>query len=408
MKKFVIRGGRALRGEVSVSGSKNAALPILLAALSVFGTSVISGVPKIGDTEVALELLRDLGATVTRQGDTVRINTDSAAFRVPSCEAVAKIRASTYLIGASLARFGEAHILKFGGCGFCERPIDLHIYAAKALGARVEGERMCTDGLRGGEINFRVPSVGATVNALIMAASAVGESVIRGYAREPHVLSLIDFLVSAGAKISLTEHEIRVTGSHLSSGVAQIRGDMIEAGSYLAAAVMTGGELTVTGAPHGELSAYLDFLAALGADPACRGDRVSLGRIKSPRYTTLTAAPYPAYPTDLQPIAAPMLAALAGGKITDTVWESRFGYLDALESFGIRSHKFHSGAEIYPSKIIPATVTSPDLRGGMACVLSALAADGESVIYAADTVLRGYESIEEKLRAVGADISVVD
>lgn len=408
MKKIIINGGTGLTGALRVSGSKNAALPMLLATLAVGGTSTLSGVPKIGDTEVALSLLSEYGAVATREGDLLKISTDGVHFTVPRAHLTSKIRASTYLIGASLARFGEARILKYGGCDFAARPIDLHIEAAVALGARLVGDTLYSDGLFGGEINFRIPSVGATVNALIMAASAEGESVIRGFAREPHILSLIDFLSSAGADILVTDTEMLVRGGGLSSAVACVGADMIEAGSYIATAALTHGDVTVTGVPCGELSAYFSALDSLGVKYSASEDSVRVTGIRTPRWASVVAAPYPSFPTDLQPILAPLMALGAGGEIVDTVWQGRFGYLDALARFGVRYERTPLGARIYPSYLHAASVRAPDLRGGMACVMAALSTDGVSVIDSADTVLRGYEDIEKKLRGVGADITVLD
>ena len=408
MKKIIINGGRSLSGALRVSGSKNAALPMLLAALTVGGTSTLYGVPEIGDTEVALSLLAEYGARATREGNLLKICTDGVHFAVPSPDLTSKIRASTYLIGASLARFGEARILKYGGCDFAARPIDLHIEAATALGARLVGDTLYSDGLYGGEINFRIPSVGATVNALIMAASAEGESVIRGFAREPHILSLIDFLTSAGADILVTDTEILVKGGGLNSAVASVGADMIEAGTYIATAAALGGDLTVTGVPCGELSAYFSALDSLGVEYSVSYDGVSTAGIRRPIWTRVVAAPYPHFPTDLQPILAPLMALGAGGEIVDTVWQGRFGYLDALARFGVRYERTSLGARIYPSHLHAASARAPDLRGGMACVMAALYTVGESVIDSADTVLRGYENIEKKLRSVGADIEVLN
>ncbi len=408
MKKIVINGGHVLDGHVFVSGSKNAALPMLISAIAIEGESEISGVPRIGDVEVALELLSEYGVRTEWHGDTLKINTDGAHFTVPSPDPVSKIRASTYLIGASLARFGEARILKYGGCDFSRRPIDLHIEAAVSLGAVFSGDALCAARLSGGEINFRTPSVGATVNALIMAASCEGESVIRGFAREPHILSLIDFLSSAGACIMLTDTEIHVVGGHLKNGRGRVGSDMIEAGSYIAAAAISGGDVTVDGVPCEELCPCFSALEELGVDFLIDRGSVRVAGIKHPGKTKIVAAPYPRFPTDLQPIIAPLMSCALGGEIVDTVWESRFGYLDTLASFGLRYDRTARGAKIYPSEIHRATVRAPDLRGGMACVLLALSAPGESVIYSADTLLRGYENIEKKLRGIGADISVLN
>ena len=194
MKSIVVNGGLPLSGKISVAGSKNAALPILFATILTRGISSIEGLPDIGDVRCALRILRDFGAQISKDGVRTMIDTTHLSYAPPAPDAVCRIRASTYLIGSCLSRFGECELLDFGGCNFSARPIDLHILAAQTLGAVREGERLLADKLCGGEIVFPKPSVGATVNAILLAACAEGESVIRGFAKEPHIDSLIDYL----------------------------------------------------------------------------------------------------------------------------------------------------------------------------------------------------------------------
>lgn len=406
MEKIIINGAPPLFGEVKVSGSKNAALPILFSTVITHGISVIENLPDIGDTAVALKILEELGAHIVRLGSVVYIDTRELVYSSPNNSLVSKIRASTYLIGACLSRFGECVLGDFGGCNFSKRPIDLHILACEALGASIDNDKITAKNLVGAEINFPKPSVGATVNAIILAAAANGETVIRGHAREPHINALVDFLISAGADIVFSETEIRIKGKPLSGGRATVIGDMIEAGTYLVAGLVTDGCVTVRGIHTQTMSALLNYLSSLGAELSVGEEDISVRRGDCSYPIRVIAEPYPGFPTDLQPIMAPLMACLSGGILRDTVWQSRFGYLREISAFGVRSSPVGQGYIIKKSVIKPALATSPDLRGGMACVLCALAAEGKSIIASAKTVLRGYENLEQKLRALGADVKI--
>jgi len=406
MEKIIIRGSRPLRGELTVSGSKNAALPILFATLITYGISVIENLPDIGDVKITLDILRSFGARITRDADAVYIDTRYLKYREPDSALTSKIRASTYLIGAQLSRFGRCSIGEYGGCNFSGRPIDLHLLAAKTLGAVEESGVLVADRLHGSRIEFPISSVGATVNSLILSASAHGETVIRGFAREPHISSLISFLSSAGADITVSRSEIRVVGRPLSGGRVRIIGDMIEAGSYLAAGLVTGGEVKVRGVSTDSMRAPLDAFSLLGAELSVGDDYITARATERSFPVRIAAEPYPGFPTDLQPIFAPLLARYSGGILRDTVWKRRYGYLSELEKFGVISFPVGEGYIVKKSKIKPARVTAPDLRGGMACVLTALMADGESVVLSASTVLRGYENLAGKLSLLGAQVVI--
>jgi UDP-N-acetylglucosamine 1-carboxyvinyltransferase len=249
---------------------------------------------------------------------------------------VEKIRASTYLIGACLGRFGICHVGKFGGCNFSNRPIDMHLDACRRLGCDIQSDSIMGFPMEG-EINFNKPSVGATINAILLTSSVSGRSVINGAAREPHIDCLIDFLISAGARISRTNDRIEVVGSKLSGGKIRVIDDMIEAGSYMALSYLTDGKIELQNIPHSEMTAVTNAFCRMGLD----GDERY--------YAHITAEPYPGFPTDLQPIFAPLMAKYRGGVIIDNVWPERFGYLKSLEAFGIKSHVNGNHAEIYPS-----------------------------------------------------------
>ena len=400
MKKLRVMGGRPLEGEIYVSGSKNAALPIIFSCILIKDVSEIENLPDIGDTRAALHILRNMGAVVTRMADRVIIDTRDIEYVKPPGALSSSLRASTYLIGACLGRFGVSHIAEFGGCSFQARPIDMHLDACRQLGCSVEG-----DGVRGfpsgGEIRFAKASVGATVNAILLAVCAKGTSRIFGCATEPHIDCLIEFLISAGASIIRRDDHLEIQGRELSGGKIRIIDDMIEAGSYLALGLVTGGNIRVKNLPMEDMSSVLDAFYSLGAE--WDNDRL---RMREPSYLELTARPYPAFPTDLQPIFAPLMARFSGGRITDEVWTGRFGYLNTLSAFGLRSSTSSNSAEIFSSSFHPARVSAPDLRGGFAALMCALGARGESGIYSAEIILRGYENICEKLCTLGAKINI--
>lgn len=406
MGRFIVNGGEALFGCVRVSGSKNAALPIIFASITTYGVSRIYNLPDITDVKDALGIIEDLGAKVSREGSVTLIDTRSLSYRTPCEERVRRIRASTYLIGSCLARFGRAELLPFGGCAFSHRPIDMHLSAAESFGAEISEREVRAQSLSGTEILFRQPSVGATVNALIMAASSDGESKLIGAAKEPHIRSLISYLSSAGARISVKGDVITVVGGRLRGATAVIPGDMIEAGTFLAASLITGGRVRVSGFDARELASFTSPLLSAGVIEDVSGGSVMLVGMPR-REISVTTGAYPAFPTDLQPIFSTILASARGGTIEETVWKSRFGYLDELSRMGLSFAREKNKVRIFPSDVFSAGVKAPDLRGGAAAILLALRAEGESVIGCGELVLRGYDSFAEKLRSLGAKIEYI-
>ena len=407
MGRFIIEGGNRLCGEMTVSGSKNAALPIIFASIITCGISEITNLPDIEDVRVAIELVRELGGKIERVGSKTYIDTSNLRYIVPSSSLTNKIRASTYLLGSELARFGRAEILKFGGCNFSLRPIDMHLSALESFGASILGNSITIVKPHNATVIFRQKSVGATVNALIFASSIEGESTLVGAAREPHIDALIEFLLSAGAHIHSDGDVIKVSGGRLGGGRVTIPGDMIEAGTYLAMSLATDGDVKVGGVSPCELSSFLDPFIDSGSLVTEWGECVSVS-CRAEKRVEIFTAPYPGFPTDLQPIAAPIMALGAGGVITDTVWPERFGYLNELGKMGVHYQLFGNTAEIYPSEIHNGTVRATDLRGGAAMLISALASRGQSEILSAELLMRGYEQPTEKLARLGAKIKYVD
>lgn len=403
MSSFVINGGKRLEGRISVGGSKNAVLPMIFSTVLMYGRSLIVGVPDITDVRVALSLISDLGAVWHMDGDRLYVDTTNLEYVYPDVTLASRIRASAYLLGACLGRFGRADVCTVGGCSFDKRPIDMHIGAAESLGAECKNGEIIAKKLHGSDIIFEKTSVGATINAILMASAAKGRTRIFGYAREPHVYSLINFLVSAGACIKPCAEYVEIEGRVLHGGSGGVIPDMIEAGTYLALSLATRSELEIFGALRDDLDSFVHTLVNAGACIKLGTSYiVADGTLDVP--AIITAAPHPAFATDLQPQMAPVLASFCGGRITDTVWHSRFGYLTELAKHGVKYECSGNTAFIKPSRLHPAHTVAPDLRGGAALLIAALASDGESVIDSAEIINRGYENIVKKLRSVGAEI----
>lgn len=402
MSNLVVSGGAPLSGKVIPSGSKNSALPIIFATVLCRGVSVLYGVPDITDVRVSLEIISTLGASCTRIGEALYIDTSDMEYTRPPLSLVTRIRASSYLLGSCVGRFGRAHISAFGGCAFENRPIDMHISAAQRLGCTVWDDLVLASSLVGTDIRFDKASVGATVNTILLASRAKGRTRIFGYARETHIMNLISFLRTAGAKITLTDGYIEIEGRTLTGGVCRIIPDMIEAGTYLSLSLATGSDISVV-ASGTELASFLAAMVDGGAVLTDSGGEIALsGSLSEP--LRVTTAPHPGFPTDLQPQTAPVMARYSGGEIIENVWRSRFGYLDELSKFGVEYTLMGNRAEIMPSRLHSAVAVACDLRAGAALLIAALMAEGESVIKNAEVIDRGYERIIEKLRELGAKI----
>lgn len=407
METYIINGGVPLHGRVQVGGSKNAALPLLYATLLTEGVTVIRRLPDIGDVRVTLQILRELGARVLPVPDGVSVDTAGLTYTPPRPELVGCIRASTYLIGSLLSRFGRCRLGCYGGCNFSNRPIDMHLAAARALGAREQEGELLAERLTGGEICLPFRSVGATVNSLLLAARAEGTTVIRAPATEPHILSLVAFLNSVGADIRYGGDAFTVRGvPRLRGGEVTVIPDMIEAGTYAVAGLLTGGEVTVEGFRVRDLAALWSVLSAMGARVEAGEEQVCVtgGRLGP---AVIETAPFPGFPTDMQPLIAPLLAANSGGVIREGVWRDRFGYLGQLGGFGVRYARRDGEATLFPSSLHASGAEAVDLRGGAACILAALAAPGESGVGGAGNVTRGYSDLIRKMGALGAHIRSV-
>ena len=403
MSRIAVVGGKRLCGAVVPSGSKNATLPIIFAAVTSRGVSRLKSAANIGDVSVAVKIIEHLGAKVERRADSLVINTENMTYKKPPSALTSKIRASSYLIGSCLARFGRVDLSDVGGCNFCNRPIDMHVSAAITLGAELKDGTLSAERLRGGKIKFDKRSVGATMNALIMSASADGEVEIEGAAEEPHVRALADYLSSAGAKIEFSKNKISVLPSALSGADVDIIPDMIEAGTYLLLAPLTEGRIRVKTSSELELDSFLEALCNAGVGIS-RDDSGITAYGTPTRPIQIKTAPHPGYPTDLQPQMAPLMAKYFGGVIEECVWQQRLSYLDSLASFGIRHSRGESRAMILPSELHSGICDAPDLRGGAAALMSALAARGESEIGQYEIIKRGYEDLAKGLNSLGGEV----
>ena len=413
--KYIVQGGTKLSGSVTISGAKNAAVAILPATLLVSGPCRIENVPDISDVRLLLEILRDMGAEIHRYGrNTLEIDCSRARNATAPIELVRRIRASYYLIGAELGRFGHAHVAMPGGCNFGVRPIDQHIKGFEAMGAMVEqsGGYVCADapkgGLRGGHIYLDIVSVGATMNILLAAVLCSGMTIIENCAKEPHIVDLANFLNAMGAQVSGAGTDvIKVRGVRaLHGGSYSIIPDQIEAGTYMTACAAAGGEVLLTNVIPRHLECISAKLREMGVTVVEGGDSVlvrSNGRL---RHTNVKTQPYPGFPTDMQPqISVALCLADGTSVVTEGVYDNRYKYIQELTRMGADAQVNGCTAVLNGvDGLHGAEVRACDLRAGAAVVIAGLCAAGETVVTDIHFIERGYENFVGKLRSIGADI----
>ena len=419
MEKYVINGGKPLQGEVEISGAKNAAVAIIPAALMVDGVCRIENMPQISDTDMLLTILTQLGAEVRMIcPGTIEIDSRNVRFCDAPFELMRKIRASYYLIGAMLGRFGSAKTTMPGGCNFGVRPIDQHIKGMNALGAVVDVRNgfvyaEAEDGkLHGAKIYLDKVSVGATMNIILAATMAGGRTIIENAAREPHIVDLANFLNSMGADIrGAGTDTVKVKGvERLHGGSYSIIPDQIEAGTYMVAAAATGGEVLVKNVIPKHLECISAKLRETGTIVQEYEDSVLVKGNGHLRKANIKTLPYPGFPTDMQPQMAVTLALSNGTSIvTESIFENRFKYVAELARMGAHirvegNTAIIDGVESFSG----ANVAAPDLRAGAALVIAALVADDFSVISDIKYIQRGYEKFDEKIRGLGGKIEKVD
>ncbi|MBR5471876.1 MAG: UDP-N-acetylglucosamine 1-carboxyvinyltransferase [Oscillibacter sp.] len=420
MTKYIVQGGKPLFGEVEISGAKNAAVAIIPAALLVDGVCRIENIPQISDVTLCLKILEDLGAGIRSiNRHTVEIDCSHIRSTRTNYDLARKIRASYYLIGSLLGRFGEASVAMPGGCNFGGvRPIDQHVKGFTALGAKVSVEggfiNAAVEGgrLKGTNIYLDVVSVGATMNIMMAAVMAEGNTVIENAAKEPHIVDLANFLNSMGANIrGAGTDTIKIRGvEKLTGGSYAIIPDQIEAGTYMAAVAATGGQVLVKNIIPKHMDCITAKLQECGVEVEEQDDTLLVRRTGKMQRTNVKTLPYPGFPTDMQPQITTVLALAEGTSlVTEGVWGSRYRYVDELKRMGANIQVDDKTAVVEGVEYLTgAPVQAYDLRAGAAMVIAALAARGQSEISGVQYIERGYEDIVEKLRAIGADIRAVE
>lgn len=420
MEQYVIKGGNPLVGEVSIAGAKNAALGILAAAVMTDEEVIIENVPNVRDTRVLLQAIQGIGARVKYIDEhTVKICGGTIDPHADNCvddEFIRRIRASYYLLGALLGKYKKSSVALPGGCNIGSRPIDLHIKGFKALGAGVDIHsgmiHVEAEKLVGNHIYMDVVSVGATINVMMAAVLAEGKTTIENAAKEPHIVDVANFLNSMGANIKGAGTDvIRIRGVEKLKGTEySIIPDQIEAGTFMVAAAATKGDITIKNVIPKHLEAISSKLKEIGAVVMEYDDAVRVVSNQRLRATNIKTLPYPGFPTDMQPQMAVVLALSEGTSIiTESIFENRFKYVDELSRMGGQikvegNTAIIDGVEGFTG----ANVVAPDLRAGAALVIAALATEGYTVVEDIRYIQRGYEIFDEKIRALGGKMAIVE
>ena len=420
MARYEIVGGTPLRGEVTISGAKNAAVAIIPASLLVDGVSRIENVPDISDVRILLAILEDMGAVITYPEPGVVVIDSTVVYdKAPDTALVKKMRASYYLMGSLLGRKGRCHVALPGGCNFAARPIDQHIKGFRALGARVEETESYVamepgkDGLQGSRVSLDMASVGATANIMMAAVLMPGMTVIENAAKEPHIVDLANYLNTMGANVSGAGTDtVKIRGvERLTGGTYAIIPDQIEAGTYIAAAAITGGDVLVKNVIPKHMECITIKLEEMGAEVEEFDDSIRIRNNQRLNATTVKTRPYPGFPTDMQAqICVCMTLADGISRLTESVYETRFfGYCAELESMGAKIEINGKTATITGRERLKGnTVIARDLRAGAALVIAGLVADGTTRVENIHYIERGYENLVEKLTALGANIRRVE
>ncbi len=413
MDRFVIEGPCRLEGTVRVGGAKNAVLPLMAAALLARGESVVDNVPDLRDVRTFMRLLEMLGARCDLADGTLRIDTSAADGVEAPYELVRTMRASVYVLGPLLAARGRARVSLPGGCAWGPRPVNLHIEGMRALGAEVAIDQgyiaaAAPGGLRGGRYRFEPSSVGATANVLMAAVLAPGTTELLNCAIEPEVTVLAEALAAAGARIAgIGTHALTVTGvGELAPLRHAVIPDRIEAGTFMTAAAITGGRLTLTGCRPDHLTACAEVLKAMGCEVTAAADRVAVAAPERPAAVEVVTRPYPAFPTDMQ-AQVMAVATLAAGTsfVTDTIYPDRFMHVAELRRLGADVRLDGATAIVFGvDRLQGAPVMATDLRASAALILAGLAAHGQTTVDRVYHIDRGYERLETKLAALGARI----
>jgi UDP-N-acetylglucosamine 1-carboxyvinyltransferase len=414
MDKIRIRGGKPLHGSVQVSGSKNAALPILISSLLTEGKCILTRVPHLQDIRTTLKLLSHLGVQVESDLDQNQVQLNAKGVNVFEApyDLVRTMRASVVVLGPLLARFGKAKVSLPGGCAIGARPINYHLTGLERLGAKIELENgyviASAPKLKGNRVAFEFPSVGATENVMMAAVLAQGESILDNCAKEPEIVDLARFLKKMGAQIEGEGTEIiRIQGKPSLSGCSYpIMADRIEAGTFLCAGFATQGSVSIEGLNPDTIEAVLVKFEDAGAQITREANRVTLKALRRPKGTDITTLPYPGFPTDMQAqFMAAMTVADGASLITETIFENRFMHVSELMRLGADITIRGNSALVRGQESLQgAPLMATDLRASASLVLGGLCAQGETIVNRIYHLDRGYERMEEKLRKLGADI----
>jgi UDP-N-acetylglucosamine 1-carboxyvinyltransferase len=416
MEKIVVKGNTTLNGTVRISGSKNAAVAVLPAAILSSETVHLDNLPDITDVRTLIAILEYLGVKIRRRGrNAVELTPGNLSTVAPPYELVKKMRASYYFMGSLLARFGQAEVPIPGGCDLGPRPIDQHLKGFSALGAKINIEHgmisLTAEKLIGARIYFDVVSIGATINLMLAAAAAEGRTVLENVAKEPEIVDVANFLNAMGAAVRGAGTDvIRIDGVKKFTGaIHTVIPDRIEAGTFMLAAAATGGVVTVEEVIPKHLEAITAKLRETGAEVIVEPEKITVQRAEGLVPSDLKTFPYPGFPTDLQPPAMVLLTVPKGlSVITENVFDGRYNHVDELKRMGARIKVEGRTALIEGGTALTgAPVSAPDLRSGAALLIAALIADDESVISEVEHIDRGYENFEEKLIQLGASIKRV-
>jgi len=410
-----VTGGKKLKGTIKVSGSKNAVLPIMAATILTDDECVVSNVPDLSDVRVMNDVIKSLGGKIEIKNGVLKSkNNDIKSFRAPY-ELVRTMRASIYVMGSLLGKYGYAEVSLPGGCVIGDRPINLHLSGFEKMGAKVTIEhgyiKAEAKKLKGADIYLDVVSVGATANLMLAAVLAEGKTIIRNAASEPHIVDLGNFLNKMGAKVSgHGTKEIKITGvKNLHGCEYSVVADYIEAGTFLILSAMNGGGIVVDGAPAEDIEIVISKLKEAGFNVKNDKGGLVVEGLKRPKSVDIETLPYPGFPTDLQSQWMVLMTIADGASIIrETIWENRFMHVPELNRMGA-DIKIEGNIAVVRGveKLNSAPVMASDLRAGVALVMAALAADGETIIDRIYHIDRGYEKIVEKLSALGADIKKI-
>ena len=414
MSSFIIEGGKKLKGEVKISGSKNASLPIIAASILNAGKTKLYNIPDIHDTQVTLKILKYLGCKIKKNNDKIEINSKYISKKEIPEHLMREMRSTVILAGALIGRFKKAKFSYPGGCDIGARPIDLHLKAFKKLGINIDEEYgfiSCScDKIIGANIDLDFPSVGATENIILASVLAEGKTVITNAAREPEIVDLVQMLRKMGAKINGEgTNVIEINGVNKLLDVNyRVMPDRIEAGTFLCAGAITGGNVKILNVIPEQLTPIISKLEEAGCKIKIQKNDVELEAPQKLKAVEIKTMPYPGFPTDMQSIFGAVLSVAKGTSIiTENIFENRFKYLAELKRMGAKNKQENNVAIITGVKKLSGTkVKSTDLRGGVAMVLAGLEARGISTVTNIEYILRGYENIDKKLRKLGANIEI--